>query len=158
MKILIKIYIFETEISNTKMTCIIVKPIWVNDVSGKESFMYDEMGNPAFYMISGILKKHLGEDDIWISLDYNNTELFTINYYYNKDVNVDDSGFKIIDEDKLKKDIEKIKNIYELHTLIPIHEEHMPSAHIKFEIIDVCIEVNEPKPIETKTDEIKINK
>ena len=36
MKILIKIYIFETEISNTKMTCIILKPIWVNDVSGKE--------------------------------------------------------------------------------------------------------------------------
>jgi hypothetical protein len=140
------------------MTCIIVKPIWVNDVSGEESFMYDELGTPAFYMISGILQKHLGEDNIWVSLDYNNTELFTINYNY-KDVNVDDSGFITINEDKLNKDIEKIKNIYELHTLVLIYKEHMPSTHIKFEIIDVCVyvsaDVDETKPSETKTDEIK---
>ena len=46
---------------------------------------------------------------------------------------------------QLKEHIEIIKNIYELHTLIPIHDEHMPSAHIKFEIIDVSVDANEKK-------------
>ena len=125
------------------MTCIIVKPIWVNDVSGKESFMYDEIGTPVFYMISNILKKHLGEDNIWVYLNYDNPELFTICY-----INCATGGFISIDDfisiadDKLKEHIEIIKNIYELHTLIPIHEEHMPSAHIKFEIIVVSVDAD----------------
>ena len=139
------------------MTCITVKPIWVNDVSGKESFMYDEMGTPAFYMISGILQKHLG-DNIWVCLDYNNPDLFTINYL---NTEIFSYGFITIDDEKIKKDIEKIKNINELHTLVLIHEEHMPSAHIKFEIIDVCVDVSanvdETKPSETKTNELKVN-
>jgi len=43
---------------------------------------------------------------------------------------------------KIKKHIEIIKNIYELHTLVSIFEEHMPSAHIKFEIIGVSADVS----------------
>jgi hypothetical protein len=136
------------------MTCIIVKPIWVNDVSGEESFMYDEMGTPAFNMISNILKKYLGENDIWVYLDYDNPELFTIFYINNEKFKY---GFITINDEKLKEHIEIIKNINELHTLIPIHKEHMPSAHIKFEIIgvsnDVSADVDETKPSETKTDE-----
>lgn len=99
---------------------ITVKPIWINDITGEKSYFYDEMGTPAFYMIKNILQKHLGEN-IWVSLDNTNTDLFTI-YDINKPIEIIK---KIIDE------------IYELHTLIIIYEEHMPSSHIKFEIINI---------------------
>jgi hypothetical protein len=39
---------------------IIVKPVWKNDVTGIKSYFYDEIGTPAFYMISDILRKHFG--------------------------------------------------------------------------------------------------
>jgi hypothetical protein len=110
-------------------------------------------------MISRILQEHLGEN-IWVCLDYNNPKLFTINFY-NDDADPYGCGERIItiDEEKLNTYIEKIKNIYELHTLVLILEEHMPKAHIKFEIIsvsaDVSADVDETKPSETKTDEIK---
>ena len=96
---------------------VIVKPVWTNDVTGEKSNFYDEMGTPAFYMIRDILIKHFG-DKIWVTIDRDNAEDFYISYV-----------------DKRKDNLEIIKNIYEPHTLIPIYEEHMPSAHITFEYV-----------------------
>ena len=120
---------------STNSTVITVKPIWVNDVSGEESSGCDDIGTPDFYMVSYALAKYLGKDRIWVYKDRINYELFTINYLNTENFRY---GFKIIDEEKLNKDINIIKNIYELDTLIQNETNRMPSSHIKFKIIGVC--------------------
>lgn len=124
---------------STNSTVITVKPIWVNDVSGEESSGCDDIGTPDFYMISNTLYKYLGKDEIWVYKHINQRELFIICY-----LNTDKFryGFKIIDDDKIKEQIEIIENIYELDTLIQIESNRMPSSHIKFEIIDVRNEID----------------
>lgn len=122
-----------------KFTCIYVLPIWVNDVSGEESTGCDEIGTPDFYMVSHTLQNYLGGDRIWVYKVRNNCELFTINYCK---TDGDGYGFIIIDDETLKKDINIIENIYELSTLTHIESNRQPSSHIKFEIIDVCDEVD----------------
>lgn len=122
-----------------KSTCIYVLPIWVNDITGEESTGCDEIGTPDFYMVSHTLEKYLSEDEVYITKDRNNCDLFTINYC-KKDG--DGYGFIIIDDVKLKEQIEIIENIYELDTLIQIQTNRMPSSHIKFEIIDVRNEID----------------
>ena len=126
--------------TSTKSTVIIVKPIWVNDITGEESSGCEEIGTPDFYMVSHTLEKYLGGDKIWVYKDRNDCDLFTIKYCK---TDGNDYGFIIIDDEKLKKDINIIENIYELDTLIQIESNRMPSSHIKFEIIDVCDEVDE---------------
>ena len=121
-------------------TVIIVKPIWVNDITGEESTGCDEIGTPDFYMVSHTLQKYLGEDEVFITKVKNNCELFIIYYLNTEKFRY---GFKIIDDDKIKEQIEIIENIYELDTLIQIESNRMPSSHIKFEIIDVHNEVDE---------------
>ena len=101
---------------------VIVKPVWTNDVTGEKSYFYDEMGTPAFYMIRDILKKHFGEK-IYVTIHRDNSDQFFIS-----------------DVDKRKDNLEIIKNIYEPHTLVPIFEEHMPSAHITFEYVTWGVE------------------
>lgn len=120
---------------STNSTVITVKPIWVNDVSGEESSGCDDIGTPDFYMVSYALAKYLGKDRIWVYKDRINYELFTINYLNTENFRY---GFKIIDEETLNKDINIIKNIYELDTLIQNETNRMPSSHIKFKIIGVC--------------------
>jgi len=120
---------------STNSTVIIVKPIWVNDITGEESSGCEEIGTPDFYMVSDTLRKYLGEDEVYITKDRYNCELFII-YYLNTDKFR--HGFKIIDDVKLKEQIEIIENIYELDTLIQIESNRMPSSHIKFDIINVC--------------------
>jgi hypothetical protein len=73
-------------------------------------------------MISDILRKHFGAD-IWISINRKNPY-----------------EFYIFDIDKTKDINEIVKNIYEPHTLVPIFEEHIPSAHITFEFIGKGVE------------------
>ena len=51
------------------MNCIKVNAFLVNESKEKEYFG-DETGTPQFYMVSDTLKKHLGEENVWISWDY----------------------------------------------------------------------------------------
>ena len=136
--------IFINNMSFDKKIIITVKPIWENDITKQISYFYDEMGTPVFYMVSNILKKHLG-DDIWVYLE--NTFLFDkpsgVSERLIKSITKGDCLdiyiFNTVNIEKIKQTIEKIN---ELHTLIPIFEEHMPSAHIKFEIINISVESN----------------
>ena len=102
---------------------LIVKPIFVNDVTGEEILFYEEVGTPEFYMVSHTLKKHLGE--LWICIDKENPRLFTIEKF-------DDNFDNIIINTLENKEI--IKKIYEVNTLFPIWSE--PSSHIRFEIMN----------------------
>lgn len=125
---------------STNSTVIIVKPIWVNDITGEESSGCEEIGTPDFYMVSHTLEKYLGKDEVYITKDRYNCELFIIYYLNTEKFRY---GFKIIDDDKIKEQIEIIENIYELDKLIQIESNRMPSSHIKFEIIDVRNEIDE---------------
>ena len=105
---------------------LIVKPIYVNDVTGEETFFDDEVGTPDFYMVSDTLKKYLGES--WICIDKENSNLFTIEKLDKKF----DNKF-VYDTINTLKNREIIKNIYEINTLFPIWGY---SSHIKFEIMN----------------------
>jgi hypothetical protein len=52
--------------STIKVNAFHVKP------NGTSNYFGDETGTPEFYHVDDILKKYLGEDNIWVSWDYNN--------------------------------------------------------------------------------------
>ena len=49
--------------------CIRINAFLVNEYKQKEYFG-EETGTSEFYMVSDTLKKHLGEENIWVSWDY----------------------------------------------------------------------------------------
>jgi len=108
-----------TEIYDDYKIGFIVEPRFVNDITGEESPFYDEVGTDEFYIIVETLIKHLGPN-IYCCISKENPDYFTI--------------YKI---EKSQKNIEIIKNIYELNTdePVPIWPERCPSTHIKFNII-----------------------
>ena len=101
---------------------LIVQPIYINDDTGNEKFFDDEIGTPDFYMISDILKKHLGES--WICIDKENPRSFTIEKF-------DEKRDRCIINTLENKEI--IKKIYEVNDLFPIWGY---SSHIRFEIMN----------------------
>lgn len=52
--------------STIKVYAFCIKP------SGRCEYFGDETGTPHFYHVADILKKYLGEENIWVSWDYDN--------------------------------------------------------------------------------------
>ena len=52
--------------STIKVNAFHVKP------NGTFNYFGDETGTPEFYVVKDTLEKHLEEDNIWVSWDYNN--------------------------------------------------------------------------------------
>jgi len=92
-----------------------VEAIFVNDVTGQETSIRDEIGGPECTFISYILHEYLG-NNLYIPRQ---GDIFTI-------VNLKMS-------DDIKK---KIYNINVPNPQYAIYEDRMPSTHIKFRIID----------------------
>ena len=100
------------------MSSIRVTPISVN-ANGEEDYFGDETGTPDFYMVSDTLKKHLGEENIWVNWDY--------------------KDFIYVIEDRMKesnntdKYIQIIETIYE--PFAPFNFVYMKEHHLRFQII-----------------------
>jgi hypothetical protein len=84
----------------------------------------DETGTTQFYVVSDTLKKYLGEDNIWVSWDYNNW-YFIINQSGQPDEGCDNTYDYI----------QIIKSIWEPFVYPPGIFEDYKNDHLAFEII-----------------------
>lgn len=104
----------DTNVSET-MLSIKVNPFLVYK-NGKREHYGEETGTPEFYIVSDILYKHLGEDNILIFWDY--TEFF---------YKIQVTGDKNIDYIKI---IESINEPYS-----QFNDEYQDNEHLIFQVI-----------------------
>ena len=101
-----------------KLNSFTVKP------NGNVDLFDDETGTPDFYTVEDILKKYLGENNIWVSWDYQ--ELCFV---------ISDSEERDEGCDNIYDYIQIIESIYEPFDFPPgIWEQHK-NDHLVFEII-----------------------
>ena len=102
------------------MSIIKVMPISVNP-NGEEENFGDETGTPDFYMVHDTLLKYLGEENVWVTWDYDDFAFIIENKH-------DDECFdNSYDYEKV------IETIYE--PFAPFNFVNMKKDHLKFQIV-----------------------